>query len=83
MVEATAEAASPSRERQSMYRLWEKIFRHIHWQQVATIRKAPAAKGQTREATSYYYRTLLSDLGNWKKCSKSRLTGFHVRTPSI
>ena len=53
VVEAMTEAASPSGERQSMCRLCEKIFRHTHWRQGATLHKAPAAKGQTREATSY------------------------------
>ena len=83
MVEATTEAASPSRERQSTRRLCGKIFGYTHQRQGATLHEAPAAKGQTREAMSYICRTLPSDLGDWKKCSKARLTSFHVRTPSI
>ena len=83
MVKAMIEATSPSGERQSMCRPCEKIFRHTHQQQGATLHKAPAAIGQTREAMSYFRRTLLSDPGNQKKCNEARPTGFHVRTPSI
>ena len=83
MVEATIEAVSSSRERQSTRRSCEKIFGHTHWRQGATLHEAPSAKGQTREAASYFCRTLPSDPGNWKKCSEARLTSFYVRTPSI
>ena len=65
IVEATKEAASPSRERQSMCRLCEKVFGHTCWRQGATLHKAPAAKRKTREAVSYFHRTLLSDLEDW------------------
>ena len=83
MVEATTEAISSSREKQSMCRLCEKIFGHTHWRQGATLHEAPAAKGQTRKAMCYFCGTLLSDLRDQKKCSEARLTGFHIRTPSI
>ena len=83
MVEATTEAASPSRERKSTFRLCEKIFGHTCWQQSAILYKTPAAKGQTREATSYFFGTLPSGLRDQKKCSGAIFTSFHVRTPSI
>ena len=83
MVEATTEAVSSSRERQSMHRLCEKIFRYTHRQQGATLQEALAAKRQTREATSYICRTLPSGLGDWKKCSEARLTSFYICTPRM
>ena len=83
MVEATTEAISSSGERQSTRRSSEKILGHTCWQQGATLHKSPTVKRQTREATSYIFRTLLSGLGDWKKCNEARLTGFHVSTPSI
>ena len=83
VVEATTEAASSSGERQSTRRWCEKIFGHKHWQQGATLHKALTAKGQTREATSYFCRTILSDLGDQKKCNEARPTGFLVHTPSV
>ena len=67
MVDAMTEAASPTGERQSMSRPCEKIFGYPHRQLSDTLYKAPAAEGQTREAVSYFCRTLLSNLGNWKK----------------
>ena len=66
-LEATTEAASPSGERQSTSRLCEKNL------QIYTLmtrwllsHEAPEAKGQTREAMSYFYRTFPSNPGNWK-----------------
>ena len=67
MVEVMTEAVSPSGERQSKHIPCEKIFGYTHWQQGATLHEAPAAKGQTREAMSYFHRTLLSNPGNLKK----------------
>ena len=64
MVEAMTEAASPSGERQSMHRPYKKIFGYTCWQPNATLHEAPAAKGQTREAMSYFHRILLSNPGN-------------------
>ena len=43
-----------------MRRLCGKIFGHTHRQQGATLHEAPAAKGQTREAISYFCRNFLS-----------------------
>ena len=84
VVEAMTEAALAQAEKdKALHRSCEKIFGHTCWRQGATLHEAPAAKGQTREATSYFCRTLLSDLGDWKKCSEARVTGFHVRTPII
>ena len=37
--------------------------------QGAPLHEAPAAEGQTREAVSYFCRTLLSNTGDWKKCN--------------
>ena len=83
MVDTMIEAASPSIEGQNIHRSCEKIFGYIHWQPNATLHKAPVAEGQTREAASYFHRTLLSNPGNWKKYNGARLTSFNVRTPSI
>ena len=83
MKEVMKEAVSPSRERQSTCRPCEKIFGDTCWQQGATLYEAPAAKGQTRAATSYFCRTLPSNPGNQKKCHKATLTSFHIHTPSI
>ena len=77
------EAASLSREGQSTCKLCEKIFRYTCWQISATLYKAPAAKGQTGEAMSYFHSTLLSNPGNQKKCNEARLTSFNIHTPSI
>ena len=83
MVDALTEAANIILEEQSMCRLCEEIFEYTHQQLSAILHKAPAAKGQTRKAASYFYRTLLSNPGNWKKCNEARLTSFNVCTPSI
>ena len=83
VVDATTEAARPSRERQIIHRPCEKIFGYTHQWPSATLHKAPAAKGQTRDATSYFHRALPSNPGNQKKCNEARLTSFNVHTPSI
>ena len=64
MVDAVTEAASISVEGQSTHKSCKEIFGYTHWQPSATLQKAPAAKGQTREAMSYFYKTLLSNPGN-------------------
>ena len=83
VVEATTEAVSSNRERQSTCRLCEKIFGHRCRRQGATLHEAPAARKQTSKAMSYICKSLPSSLGDQKKCSEARLTSFHVRTPSI
>ena len=70
MVDLMTEAASSSGEGQSMHRLYEKIFAYTHQQLSATLHEAPAAERETREAASYFYRTLLSNPGDWKNTIK-------------
>ena len=64
-----------------MPRPCEKIFGYPCWQLSAPLHKAPATEGQAREALAYFCRTLLSNLGNWKKCNEARFTSFNIRTP--
>ena len=78
MVRTTTEAASLGREGQSMCRPCEKIIEYPCWQLSAPLYKAPATEGQAREAWAYFYRTLPSNLGNWKKCNEARFTSFNV-----
>ena len=77
------EAARLGGEEYSMHKLYQKIFGYPHWRLSAPLHEAPATEGQAMETVKFIPRTLLSNLGNWKKCNRARFTSFNVHTPSI
>ena len=64
MVRTMTEAACPGEEGQSMHGPCEKIFGYPCRQLCAPLYEAPVAKRQTREAGSYFYSSLMSNLGD-------------------
>ena len=83
VVKITTEAVSLGREIQSMCGPCEKIFEYPHRQLSAPLHKAPVAEGQAREAATYFHRTILSNLGDQKKCNKARFTSFYIHAPGV
>ena len=62
MVKTTAEAASPGREGHGMIGPSEEIVRYPCRRLSNPLYEASAAEGQAREAVSYFYRSLPSNL---------------------
>ena len=61
----------------------EMIVGYPYRQLNATLHKVPVAEGQAREAAIYFYGTLISNLGNWKKCHKGRFTSFDIHNSTF
>ena len=77
------EVTSPGGEGQGMSRPSEEIIRYPHKRSSTPLYKEFAAKGQAREAVSYFLNSFLSNLRDWKKCHEARFTSFYLCTSSI
>ena len=82
MVRTITEATSPGGEGQITSGPCEKIFGYTSRQLRAPLYRASEAERLSSEAASYSYRSLLSNLGEWKKCHKARFTSFYIHTPN-
>ena len=78
MVSTMAETTSPGREGHRTSALSKEIVRYPCKRLITPIYKTSAAEGQAGEAASYFCRSLLSNLRDWKKYHEARFTSFYI-----